>query len=55
MSDGVETVSEEELKQVLCYDVEEAAVKLRYLIESKNKRNQDNFTAMILEDNYQKK
>ena len=55
MSDGVETVSEEELKQVLCYDVEEAAVKLRYLIESKNKRNQDNFTAMILEDNYQRK
>ncbi len=52
MSDGIETVSEEELKQMLCYDVEEAALKLRYLIESKDKRNQDNFTAIILEDNY---
>ena len=52
MSDGIETVSEDELKQMLCYDVEEAALKLRYLIESKDKRNQDNFTAIILEDNY---
>ena len=52
MSDGIETVSEEELCGILRYDVEEAALKLRYLIEQKNKKNQDNFTAMIVEDNY---
>lgn len=52
MSDGIETVSDEELCGVLRYDVEEAALKLRYLIEQKNKRNQDNFTAIIVEDNY---
>jgi len=52
MSDGVGTVSEAELAQMMCYDVEEAALKLRYLVESKDKRNQDNFTAIILEDNY---
>lgn len=52
MSDGIETVSEEELCGILRYDVEEAALKLRYLIEQKNKKNQDNFTAIIIEDNY---
>lgn len=52
MSDGIETVSEDEMCDVLRYDVEEAALKIRYLIEQKNKRNQDNFTAIILEDNY---
>lgn len=52
MSDGIETVSDEELCGVLRYDVEEAALKLRYLIEQKDKRNQDNFTAIIVEDNY---
>lgn len=52
MSDGIETVSEEELCGILRYDVEEAALKLRYLIEQINKKNQDNFTAMIIEDNY---
>lgn len=49
MSDGVGTVSEDELCSVLRYDAEEAALKLRYLIEQKNKRNQDNFTALIIE------
>lgn len=52
MSDGIETVSEEELCGILRYDVEEAALKLRYLIEQKNKKNQGNFTAIIIEDNY---
>lgn len=52
MSDGIETVSEDELCGVLRYDVEEAALKLRYLIEQKDKRNQDNFTAIIAEDTY---
>lgn len=52
MSDGIETVSEDELCGVLRYDVAEAALKLRYLIEQKDKRNQDNFTAIIAEDNY---
>ena len=51
MSDGIETVTEEELDMILRYDVEEAALKLRYAIEEKNKRNQDNFTAIIVEDN----
>lgn len=52
MSDGIETLSVEELQTLLHYDVEEAALKLRYLIEQKNKRNQDNFTAIIIEDNF---
>ncbi len=52
MSDGIETVSEEDLGIMLRYDVEEAALKLRYQIEQINKRNQDNFTAIIAEDNY---
>lgn len=52
MSDGIETVSEEELGRMLRYDVEEAALKLRYQIEQINKKNQDNFTAIIVEDNY---
>lgn len=52
MSDGIETVSEEELCQILRYDVGEAALRLRYLIEQINKKNQDNFTAIIAEDNY---
>lgn len=52
MSDGIETVSEEELCGILRYDAGEAALKLRYLIEQKNKKNQDNFTAIIIEDNY---
>lgn len=52
MSDGIETVSEEDLCSILRYDVEEAALKLRYLIEQINKKNQDNFTAIIVEDNY---
>lgn len=50
MSDGVGgTVSKDELCSVLWYDAEEAALKLRYLIEQKNKKNQDNFTALIIE------
>lgn len=52
MSDGIETLSEEEMAEVLRFDVEEAALKMRYLIEQKNKRNQDNFTAIVIEDNY---
>lgn len=52
-SDGIYgTASEQELEDMMSYDVEEAALKLRYLIESKNKRHQDNFTAIIVEDNY---
>lgn len=53
MSDGIKTVSTRELNDVLRYDVEEAALKIRYLIEQKNKRNQDNFTAIIVEDNFE--
>lgn len=52
MSDGIETVPDEELSGLLRYDVGEAALKLRYLVEQKNKRNQDNFTAIIIEDNF---
>lgn len=52
MSDGIETVSEAELGRMLHYDVEEAALKLRYLIEQINRKNQDNFTAIIVEDYY---
>ena len=52
-SDGVfGTASIEEMEDMMHYDVEEAALKLKYLIESKNKRNQDNYTAIIIEENY---
>lgn len=52
-SDGIfGTASIEEMEDMMRYDVEEAALKLKYLIESKNKRNQDNYTAIIMEENY---
>lgn len=52
-SDGVfGTVSTEEMEDMMHYDVEEAALKLKYLIESKNKRKQDNYTAIIMEENF---
>lgn len=52
-SDGIfGTASIEEMEDMMRYDVEEAALKLKYLIESKNKRNQDNYTAIIIEEDY---
>lgn len=52
-SDGIfGTVSMEEMEEMMRYDVEEAALKLKYLIESKNKRKQDNYTAIIMEEHY---
>ena len=48
-SDGLDTVSKEELEQMMHYDAAEAALKLKYLISEKNKRNQDNYTAIIIE------
>ncbi|MCM1537740.1 MAG: protein phosphatase 2C domain-containing protein [bacterium] len=50
-TDGIYgTASMAELEAVMHYDVEEAALKLRYLIDVKGKKNQDNFTAIIAED-----
>ncbi len=52
-SDGIySAVSSAEIQDLLRYDVEVAAMKLRFLIEEKGKRNQDNYTAMIIEDHY---
>lgn len=48
-SDGLDTVTKEELEQMMHYDAAEAALKLKYLISEKNKRNQDNYTAIIIE------
>ena len=48
-SDGLDTVSKEELEQMMHYDAAEAALKLKYLISEKNRRNQDNYTAIIIE------
>lgn len=48
-SDGMDTVSKEELEQMMHYDAAEAALKLKYLISEKNKRNQDNYTSIIIE------
>ena len=52
-SDGIySAVSMAEISDLLRFDVEVAAMKLRFLIEEKEKRNQDNYTAMIIEDHY---
>lgn len=48
-SDGMDTVSKEEWEQMMHYDAAEAALKLKYLISEKNKRNQDNYTSIIIE------
>lgn len=50
MSDGVfGTISDEEICELMQFKVDEAAMKMKYLIESKDKDNQDNFTALIIE------
>lgn len=48
-SDGMNTVTQEEFEQMMHYDVAEASLKLKYLITEKNKRNQDNYTAILIE------
>lgn len=52
MSDGVKTIARDDLAFFLNYDVEEAALKIKYEIQAKNKKNQDNYTAIIVEDHY---
>lgn len=50
MSDGIfGTISDEEICELMQFEVDEAAMKMKYLIESKDKDNQDNFTALIIE------
>jgi len=50
MSDGVfGTLSDEEISYLMHFNVNETAYKMQAMIEEKDKRNQDNYTALIIE------
>ena len=50
MTDGVTgAVSDEEIQKAAALDAYEAAAKLESLVESKKKKNQDNYTAIVIE------